>query len=192
MPAIGRLGRLLEADSGTGKVRVLIWEGVLDLIRPHDPLKFPDGRDDPFNFLRPLFGYGPESMYVAYNRFYPPELATVEARNASPDRSHNETFDALAITGAAGFLTWQALYILVFYQTFKWLGVVKTKQDSIVLVVLWIVGAIVVGAVIRNRLGLAFVGVGIPFGSIIGLVIYLIYYALFTQSNQDEKRIDPF
>ncbi|MEZ4646278.1 MAG: hypothetical protein R3E31_26740 [Chloroflexota bacterium] len=45
--------------------------------------------------LRPLIGYGPESMYVAYNRFYPPELATVEARNASPDRSHNETFDAL-------------------------------------------------------------------------------------------------
>ena len=38
------------------------------------------------------------------NRFYPPDLAHVEARNASPDRSHNETFDSLAITGLLGFL----------------------------------------------------------------------------------------
>ncbi|MCZ7667758.1 MAG: hypothetical protein M5U34_11360 [Chloroflexi bacterium] len=41
------------------------------------------GRHGYLELLRPLIGYGPESMYVAYNRFYPPELATLEARNAS-------------------------------------------------------------------------------------------------------------
>ncbi len=66
--------------------------------------EFPDGREDPFNFLRPLIGYGPESMYVAYNRFYPPELTQVEKRNASPDRSHNETWDSLVITGVLGLV----------------------------------------------------------------------------------------
>jgi hypothetical protein len=102
LPEIGRFGQLLESEEGSGRVRVLIWEGVLDLISLHPPLEFPDGSQDAFNFLRPIIGYGPESMYVAYNGFYPPELATIEARNASPDRSHNETFDALVITGGAG------------------------------------------------------------------------------------------
>lgn len=191
VPAIGRLGRILESESGTGKVRVLIWEGALQLILPHGPLEFPDGQQDPFNFLRPLLGYGPESMYVAYNRFYPPELATVEARNASPDRSHNETFDAFVITGAGGFLVWQALYLSVFYFSFSWLGVVRTRRDQILLVGLWIGGAVVGGVLLTAWLGAPFFGVAVPFGSIIGLVIYLVYYALVARVSADE-RSNPF
>jgi hypothetical protein len=193
LPAIGRLGRLLEADEGTGKVRVLIWEGALDLLEPHEPLQFPNGEEDRFNFLRPFIGYGPESMYVAYNRFYPPELATVEARNASPDRSHNETFDALVITGGLGFLVWQLLYLAVFYYGFSWLGVVDSRRDRNLLIAFWIGGAVVATAIIVPLLGLPFLGVAIPFGSIAGLVLYLIYYALFTQSEiGEEDEADPF
>lgn len=103
---------------------------VIDLITPHTPLEYPDGSSDPFNWLRPLLGYGPESMYTAYNRFYPPELATVEARNASPDRSHNETFDALVITGLAGLLAWQALYLSVVHFAFRYLGVIRSRRDT--------------------------------------------------------------
>ena len=85
LPYVGRLGRVFETEAGTGKVRVLIWEGALKLIG-----------SDP---MRAIVGYGPETMHVAYNPYYPPELAYYEARNASPDRSHNETFDALVIGG---------------------------------------------------------------------------------------------
>ncbi len=191
-PSIGRLGRLLESDRSTGRVRVLIWEGVLDLIGIHEPLDFPDGRDDAFNFLRPLIGYGPESMYVAYNSFYPPELATVEARNASPDRSHNETFDALVITGWLGFLVWQALYLSVFYYGFKWLGVVRSKRDRNLLIGLWILGAVGTTAVIVPLMGMPFFGVAVPFGSIIGLVLYLVYYAVFLPVHEKDESQDPF
>src|SRR5690606_17187258 len=69
LPTIGRFGRILEAEEGTGRVRVLIWQGALELLRPHEPLVFPDGSVDRWNALRPLIGYGPESMYVAYNRY---------------------------------------------------------------------------------------------------------------------------
>ncbi|NLF63727.1 MAG: hypothetical protein GX579_03920 [Chloroflexi bacterium] len=191
IPNVGRFGRLLEAESGTGRVRVLIWEGVLDLLAPHEPLAFPDGEEDPFNFLRPLLGYGPESMYVAYNGFYVPELATLEARNASPDRSHNETFDTLVITGALGFLAWQVLYVSVFYYGFRWLGVVRSARDRNVLILLWVVGAIVGAVIITSALGLPYIGVAIPFGSIGGLVLYLVYYARFTQTTV-EASANPF
>lgn len=191
IPNVGRFGRLLEAESGTGRVRVLIWEGVLDLIAPHEPLAFPDGEEDPFNFLRPLLGYGPESMYVAYNRFYVPELATLEARNASPDRSHNETFDTLVITGVLGFLAWQVLYLSVFTYGFRWLGVVRSSRDRSVLVALWVLGAVAGAVIITSALGMPYLGVAIPFGSIGGLVLYLVYYARFTQTT-GEAEADPF
>jgi len=108
--SLKRLGQLIDLESRTAKVRVLIWSGAADMVSPHSPLEYPDGHKDIFNAIRPLIGYGPETMHMAYNPFYPPDLAHVEKRNASPDRSHNETWDSLVITGALGLIA----YLLVF------------------------------------------------------------------------------
>ena len=189
---VGRLGRMLEADDGTGRVRVLIWEGAVKLVLPHPPLAFPDGSTDRWNFLRPLIGYGPEAMYVAYNSFYPPELASLEARNASPDRSHNETWDALVITGLLGFLAWQWLYVTMFYYGFRWLGVAQTKLDRNLLVGLWVgVGTAVAIAFALWR-GPAYIGVSWPLGNIIGVIVYLIYYAITAKPSVGELKDNPF
>jgi len=40
-PYVGRLGKVLQTETGTGKVRVLIWQGVTEMISPHDPLVYP-------------------------------------------------------------------------------------------------------------------------------------------------------
>lgn len=192
LPRIGRLGSVLESDSGTGRVRALIWEGVLELITPHEPLRFPDGEQDPFNWLRPVLGYGPEAMYVAYNRFYPPELATVEARNASPDRSHNETFDALVITGWAGLLAWQFLYLSIFTYAFRWLGILRGTFDRNLLIGLWFGVGILVAILFAVLLDPVYVGVAFPFGSIFGLILYLIYFALVGRGTLDEATKRPF
>jgi cyclophilin family peptidyl-prolyl cis-trans isomerase/tetratricopeptide (TPR) repeat protein len=195
LPNIGRFGRILEADDGTGRVRTLIWAGALKLILPHEPLEFPEGGRDIWNFIRPLIGYGPESMYVAYNRFYPPELATLEARNASPDRSHNETFDALVITGLFGFAMWQFLYITVFYYGFRWLGVLRSRRERNLLIILWLGMGLLAAVLFSLWRGPEYIGVAYPFGSIGGLVLYLIYYALFSQASEPEtedEEADPF
>ena len=190
LPTIGRLGQILEAEGGTGRVRTLIWEGALELILPHEPLEFPEGGTDTWNIFRPLIGYGPESMYVAYNRFYPPELATLEARNASPDRSHNETFDALVITGLLGFVFWEILYISVFYYGFRWLGVLRSKRERNLLIGLWVGMGLLSAILFSMWRGPEYIGVAYPFGTIAGLVVYLIYYALFSPVPEEED--DPF
>jgi Tfp pilus assembly protein PilF len=188
LPTVGSYGRMLDPSQTAGReksnrVRVLIWQGVVELIKPHDPLTFPDGRVDTFNFLRPLIGYGPESMYVAYNRFYPSELASVEARNATPDRSHNETFDALVITGLAGFLAWQALYVSVFYFGFRYLGAIRSRRDSIILIGAWIGGGLLGAILSLTVFDPVYLGVAIPTGTIVGLVGYLFYYAIFSEGR---------
>lgn len=100
---IGRLGRLLETDDGTGRVRTLIWfgdeqgGGSVGLLRA--------------NLLRTLtFGHGPETMFTAFNPFYPPELARYEARGASPDRAHQAWLDELITKGALGLLSYFFLF----------------------------------------------------------------------------------
>ncbi len=100
---IGRLGRLLETDDGTGKVRVLIWfgdergGGAVGLLRD--------------NLVRTLtFGHGPETMFTVYNPYYPPELASYEQRGASPDRSHQAWLDELVTKGAFGLLSYFLLF----------------------------------------------------------------------------------
>jgi len=182
-PYLGRLGTVFETESGTGRVRVLIWEGAVDLISPHDPLVFPDGRRDPYNALRPLIGYGPESMYVAYNRFYPPELAHLESRNASPDRAHNETLDALVITGGLGLVVQLFLFGAVFYYGLKWLGLIQTTFQRWLFIALYIGAGLIGAAIAWASRGEAWIGVGLPTGIGFGVGIYVAISVLFLRTQ---------
>ena len=61
--------------------------------------------------LRTVIGWGPESMFVAYNKFYPPSLANIEARGASPDRSHEAYLDELVTKGVLGLASY--LFVII-------------------------------------------------------------------------------
>jgi tetratricopeptide (TPR) repeat protein/O-antigen ligase len=187
LPYIGRLGQIFEIGGGTGKVRVLIWEGAVKLILPHQPLWSPTGGYDPLNALRPLIGYGPETMHYAYNPFYPPDLAHYEARTASPDRSHNETFDALVTTGLIGFFVYITLFGSIFYYGLRWLGFIPDERRK---------GLFLGSLASGGFLGLItpylversfrFSGVGIPTGMIAGLTLYTMYFALAVHKEKEE------
>ncbi len=178
-PQFGRLGQLLDAESRTGKVRTLIWQGASELVLPHAPLEYPDGRKDPFNIIRPLIGYGPESMYVAYNPFYPPELTLVEKRNASPDRSHNETWDSLVITGVLGLIVYLTLFGSLLYFGLKWLGLVPGRKERNLYLLLYLLGGALSTLFFVWFGGLKYLGVALPFGMVLGVAFYMILISLF-------------
>src|SRR4029079_14095068 len=110
VPYVSRLGALLETNEGTGLVRRLIWTGddkaggAVALITS--------------NPLRTVIGWGPESMFVAYNKFYPPALAHIEARGASPDRSHEAYLDELVTKGLLGLVTY--LFVIISFFALAW------------------------------------------------------------------------
>jgi tetratricopeptide (TPR) repeat protein len=180
-PWIGRFGRIFDTEERTSRVRILIWQGASELVLPHEPLDFPDGSQDTFNLFRPLIGYGPESMHVAYNKYFPPELARIENRNASPDRSHNETWDALVTTGGLGLISYLVLFGAVFYYALQWLGLVNGRRQRILFFSLTLSGGMIstVGFVLWQ--GIEFFGVGLPFGMILGLTAYLAITSLYIQ-----------
>jgi len=172
-PWMGRLGEVFDFEGGTGKVRALIWGGTVDLVLPHEPIKYPDGHPDPYNALRPLVGYGPESVYVAYNRFYPPLLGHYESRTASPDRSHNETLDSLAITGLLGLVAYLGVFVSVFYHGLRWLGLVRDQRQRNLLFGLTAGLAVVSVVFFWWWQGLHFFGAALTLGIVSGLGVYL-------------------
>ncbi len=171
--ALRRLTTITQLQDGTGKVRGLIWQGTVDLILPGDPITYPDGTEDPFNAVRPLIGYGPESMYVAYNSVYPPELGHYEARTASPDRAHNETLDALAITGVLGLAVYILTFGSAFYWGFRWLGLLENRRQFALFVALDVVIALVFFIIATNLEGAYLFAVAIPLGMLVGKMLYL-------------------
>ncbi|MCZ0937653.1 MAG: O-antigen ligase family protein [Caldilineaceae bacterium] len=187
VPIWGRLTTMLDSATGTGRVRVLIWEGTVKMISPHQPLTYPDGNDDPFNLLRPLIGYGPETLWMAFNRFYPPELAQWESRNASPDRAHNETWDSLAMTGVVGLLAASLLFLSIFYWALRWLGLIRSRRDGIIFLSMLIGGGLLLSLLFLLRgVSIGFLGVNWPTGLILGLIAY-VTLAVFIQPESSAQ-----
>ncbi|MCK6626354.1 MAG: tetratricopeptide repeat protein [Anaerolineae bacterium] len=184
LPYIDRLSNVIETE-GTGKVRVLIWDAAMQLVAPHPPLGIP-GDDvappDRFNAIRPLVGYGPESMFNAFAYVYPTELAYVENRGSSADRSHNETMDSLVITGVLGFLAFYFLMVSLFYYALNWLGWTPDRAAKRRLIIL-LTGSGLAGAAIAYLAdgGLTFVPLGLPFGLVAGVVIHLLWQGIVSR-----------
>lgn len=192
IPYVGRFTQLLNQESTTAQVRILIWEGASNMVRPHEPLAYPDGSYDAVNLLRPLVGYGPEAMWVAYNPFYPPDLAHVEARNASPDRSHNETWDSLVITGFLGFVAYMSLFIAIFYWSLRWLGLLANRRDNL-LFGLFLGGFSLITVIyfLVTDGSWRFFGVAMPAGVIAGLFFYVTAAAFLHADHKLEPRDIP-
>lgn len=178
LPTVGRLTQLFQPEEGSGRVRVLIWERVLQLIAPHEPLGIPGEFSDPYNSVRPLIGYGPESMFNAFARVYPPELAHVEKRGSSADRSHNETFDFLAIMGVLGFIAYYFLMFSLFYYLLKAVGWIPDDAARRRLLALLSVGGVLGGSIPRLLTGnFVFSGLGLPAGILFMMFVYLVWQA---------------
>ena len=161
IPYVSRLGELsYKTESGTIRVRILIWDGTIDLIRS--------------NPLRMIVGYGPESMKHVWDPHSPAELAQHESKSSAPDRAHNETFDRIVTTGFIGFFLYMALMGSIFYFGFKWLGLINTKTHKVFFFIATILGSILGMLLPRAIQGtFSFAGVGLSFGFIIAISIYL-------------------
>lgn len=182
---LGRLPRAFEVNDSTSMVRVLLWKGAVAMFLSHPPLVFPDRHVDSLNAVRPLIGYGPESMDVASSSFYPPDLGRYEGRDSAPDRFHNETFDALLTTGLCGLVAYHILFAAVFYLGLTRVGA-NTPPDKWLFVGLYAGGGLLGAAGLVLWQGLAYFGVGLPSGILFGLLAYLTYVTFTRPAIQRE------
>lgn len=162
MPYVSRLTDVLST-SKTAQVRMLVWEGSVDTINAHP--------------WRALVGYGPEAFGLAFHPHYDPALAHFENRH--PDRAHNEFFDALVMTGGIGALLFYGLLLLLLGTALRFLGLIATRHQGIAFGGTCLVG--MGGVVWLFRLldgGWRFVGLAVPLGLLVGLLVFVIVQAV--------------
>ncbi|MFQ5696354.1 MAG: hypothetical protein ACE5HB_10225, partial [Terriglobia bacterium] len=171
VPYAARLARVLDVEHDTGKVRVLVWEGATNLLRA--------------DLRRAVIGYGPETIFFALRRFYPPALAHYEKRGTFPDRAHNETLDALITTGAIGLVAELAVFLAIFLRLLRWLGLIRTAGEQRVCVALVLIGgaAGALGVCLADG-SLRFAALGLPAGVVAGLLLYAAAHAIFLPSRE--------
>ena len=61
---------------------------------------------------KPLFGWGPNNYFYAFNKYYSPRLLEFGYSETWFDNAHNIILNTLAVQGAFGILTYLALFIV--------------------------------------------------------------------------------
>jgi len=135
MPLLGRFAQL--GASGSVQVRVLIWESIVERLAQEPG--------------RLVLGFGPEATYVALLPTTRPELRHLESGGRLADRAHNLVFETLMTTGVAGVLAWLLLFAVLFWTTFRALGLAVLPSARLTWMLLTGVGA-VLGAVLPRLL----------------------------------------
>jgi tetratricopeptide (TPR) repeat protein/O-antigen ligase len=159
-PYLDRLVGILNPTTGTAKVRILIWQSVINVLRPNLP--------------RLPVGFGPDSGLIVLTPAIPPELPRLEVAGRIPDRAHNIVFDQLISTGLFGLLTYLALFSTLFYHGLRHLGLVRGSC--------WRLAALLAAGSLAGALappligaGWALSGLGVTAGWLAGLGVYLLW-----------------
>jgi tetratricopeptide (TPR) repeat protein len=186
---LGRLGHILDPQAAYNpgdSARVRVWEGALALARPRPPLPLPD-RPDRRAALRPLIGYGPETLQPAFAAVYDPEFARLERRNPDvsnygvstfstrvPDRSHNELLDSLVTGGVLGAFAHLLLAAAIQVVGLRGLGLLATWRQGLRLLVFGIGGALFGVLCTAAAPSWGFLGIGLPIGLVAGWMAYVL------------------
>ncbi|MDI6733098.1 MAG: O-antigen ligase family protein, partial [Planctomycetota bacterium] len=156
----GRFAELYEMEKGGGKVRLLIWEGAVSILK-----------DSP---ERIAFGHGLESLFPLYHKHIPPAFGRFEG-SAIPDHSHNETFDILITSGFLGLLAYLVIISLLLYYVLARLGFFPSPYARR-LFFISISGGFLIGLLLPLFLNkVMFIGLTMPFGFLAGLIVYLLF-----------------
>ena len=90
------------------------------------------------------------------------------------------------ITGGLGLLVYLSLFSAVFYYGLKWQGLITTPGNRIAFFACLFGGGLVGAVALIVIKGVEYLGVGLPFGMVAGVVIYLVVFALFFSSKDSD------
>lgn len=101
--SIPALGDLLNTSlAGTSTTRLMAWGIAFDAWKD-----------------RPLFGWGPNNFYYAFNTYYRPEFLEHGWAETWFDNAHNIIMNTLAVQGAVGLIFYLALFATVFWSLWR-------------------------------------------------------------------------
>lgn len=169
-----RYERLLDMKEKNSQVRIIIWRGIVELMGSNPVLGNPDVETDSLHAIRPVVGFGPESMVSVFSKVYPPELGRYEDRRTKmADRAHCETWNVLLETGILGLIAYFLLFGTIFHHAFRCLGLVRDRSRSLLFAGCCVLGALAAATVLVLKWGIVFLGPAVPLGMVCGIYLYI-------------------
>lgn len=108
-PIIKNISSIESLMEGTGKTRLMAWGVAVTSWKE-----------------RPVFGWGPNNFYYAFNKYYNPEFLKFGYQETWFDNAHNIVFNLLATQGIFGLLTYLSIYVICFYSLYR----IKSKNKK--------------------------------------------------------------
>ncbi len=179
---LARLTSLTINPGDTSMARLWYWENSSRLVFELEPLQYPDGSADPLHTLRPITGYGPDTLYFAFRQRAAPGLESIQTYDITIDRSHNETWDTLVQLGWAGWLAYQWLYIGVFVCSLRRLGLLTTRRERNIFIGMWVVFTALGGLAAVILVDVRYLGLALAAGNIAALSIFVVGQTLRLRS----------
>ncbi len=186
---LSRLAEELRTTQGTAGVRWWIWDGTVRLIQPHAPIRNPESGEDRLNFLRPLLGYGPETLSLVFPRFYPPPLGRLEKVEAIADRAHSELLDIAAGSGVLGGLAYLWIWAALVRGCLGGLGLIGTTGEKRIFWYVSGMSSLLVTTLFVRWGGWALSALGLVIGLLAGWAAFLFWCALRNRSRYPEPTV---
>ncbi len=128
--SIPSLSRLLNTSfsSDTGSTRVMAWGIAWESFQDY-----------------PVFGWGPNNFYYAFNQYYRPEFLSFGLGETWFDNAHNVVMNTLATGGIFGIIGYVFLFIAAIYQI-----IYSYRQQKIDVHIMVVLSSFLIGHFIHN------------------------------------------
>jgi O-antigen ligase/Tfp pilus assembly protein PilF len=166
LPYLSRMAEMADIESGSGRERVVIWGATKNLLINH-PTVLLSG--DPVNWARPLLGYGPETLLLAFEKVFPPELRHLEPETRV-DRAHNLVLDLMVTVGFLGLLAFAWVVGSFFFHACRLLKSTRRREEEPLLAALV---AAVAGYLVTQLVGISALADHLVFWTLLALLVAL-------------------
>lgn len=187
-PALDRFAGILRPQTGSSG-RDAIWRAAAEAASFSRVVEYVDGRADRFKMMRPLVGYGPEQFGPVSQLYHLREFNLAMKGHLYFDRSHNDLWDTLLLTGWLGLLAWLALTLCIPYYACRWVGLVSNRNLRRRFWGLVLIGGVLGCLVFQVWQGAGFMGLGLRLGTVGGLLAYLGWVAWSQQVDRSSQKV---
>ena len=175
LPLLHRFSQTFSQKEAAAAARLDYWKATVKLMTRGEPLALGPAEYDHWHWMRPLVGYGPETVPDIFPRVY----FDPEVDHNPENRVHNLVLDAWLNLGALGVAALIACFILIFFQVYRYLRWVCSARGMLLFFGLALGMPLATATVLMLWRGPGLLGVGIQCGVAAGLTLYPVAAFLF-------------
>lgn len=168
-----------EADGirvNTVQVRLWVYRAVSARMRDGAPIVAREQQDE-WARARWLFGYGPQCLAMAVDKYFPSELEQLEREGTAIDAAHSRLLEVWAEAGLLGVAAYLGLLGALFVSCLRLLGWACDREQTVLLATSLLVGAGLTAAAFAIWWGIFAWALGALVGLALGLPLYFLLSA---------------